>query len=109
MVRELKSSEFDEFVGGSELPVVVDFWAEWCPPCKFLAPIFEKVAERFAGKVEFVKVNVDVAPDIAARFSIHAIPTLVLLKGGKEVARQEGALPEEALVEWIKNKADVQE
>ncbi|RKY19529.1 MAG: thioredoxin [Planctomycetota bacterium] len=109
MVRQLKSSDFDEFVGGSELPVVVDFWAEWCPPCKFLAPIFERLAERFAGKVEFVKVDVDVAPDVAARFGIYAIPTLILLKDGKEVARQEGALPEEVLVEWIKSKAGVEE
>jgi len=109
MVRHLRSADFDEVVGGSKLPVVVDFWAEWCPPCRFLGPIFEKVSERFAGKVEFVKVDVDAAPDIAARFGIHAIPTLILLKDGKEIARQEGALPEEVLVEWIKRSTGVEE
>ena len=109
MVQHVGSGEFDEVVLKSEVPVLVDFWAEWCPPCRFLGPIFEKVAERFSGKVKFCKVDVDASSDVAARFNIHAIPTLILFKEGREVARQEGAVPEEVLVEWLKSVAGIEE
>jgi len=109
MVEHLDSGSFDRVVGESDVPVVVDFWAQWCPPCKFLGPIFEKVADKFSGKVKFCKLDVDVARDVAARLNIQAVPTLIVFRGGKEVARQEGALPEEALIEWIKQTTGIEE
>lgn len=109
MVQHLTSLDFDSVVGGSGVPVVVDFWAQWCPPCRFLGPVFEKVAGMFSGKVKFCKLDVDASRDVAARFNIQAVPTLIVFKDGREMARQEGALPEEALIEWIRSVTGVEE
>ena len=85
----------------SKIPVIVDFWATWCPPCKILAPIFEELAAEYVGKVKFAKLDTDDARAIAQKYSIMSIPTLIVFKGGKEVERMVGALPKEALKEKI--------
>jgi thioredoxin 1 len=87
------SANFQKEVAESPLPVLLDFWAEWCGPCKMIAPSVEQVAEAYAGKAVVGKVNVDAEPQLAERFNIVSIPCLVVLKGGQEVARNAGAVP----------------
>ena len=94
---ELTNSNFDEVVVNSDIPVIVDFWAPWCGPCKMMAPNFEKSAAKFPLKVLFVKVNTENEQNLGARFGIRSIPTLVIFKGGKEVHRVSGALDEASL------------
>jgi thioredoxin 1 len=88
---------FEQDVLQSELPVVVDFWAAWCGPCKQIAPILEKLAKEFAGKVRVAKVDVDANQELSGYFRIMSIPTLMFVKGGKIVGQQVGALPEHVL------------
>ena len=84
-------------VGGSATPVLVDFWAEWCGPCKAIAPVLEELAGELAGKLKIVKVNVDEAPDLAQQFGIRSIPTLLVFKGGTIAGQMVGAMPKAAL------------
>jgi len=91
---ELTSSTFDEVVVNSDIPVIIDFWAPWCGPCKMMAPTFEKSAKNFPLKVLFTKVNTENEQELGARFSIRSIPTLMIFKNGKEVHRVSGALDE---------------
>jgi len=100
-VLELDSSNFHEVIGSSDKPVVVDFWAPWCPPCHVMAPIFERVAAKYAGKAIFAKVNVDEAPDIADEHRIRAIPTLMIFVRGRRVERIEGVIPDQILEELV--------
>ena len=93
---ELTDEGFREFVSSGGL-VVVDFWAPWCPPCRFLAPIIEELAREYAGRVRFGKLNVDKNPRTARRYRITAIPTLLVFKEGRLVDRIVGAMPKEAL------------
>lgn len=88
---------FEKDVIQSQLPVVVDFWADWCGPCKQIAPILEKLAGEYAGKVRVAKVDVDANPGLSQTFNIMSIPTLMFIKGGKIVGQQAGALPEHVL------------
>jgi thioredoxin 2 len=85
----------------SPLPVVLDLWAPWCGPCRTVSPILEQLAGEFAGKCKVVKVNVDQAPAISNRYGVQGIPTLVLLRDGREVSRQVGAAPAGRLRDWI--------
>ena len=101
VVLHLDSSNFDEVVGKADKPVVVDFWAEWCPPCLMMAPIFEEVAMEFSDKAIFAKVNVDEAPELAKRYNIMAIPTIMVFAGGKPVDKIVGALGKEGLVSLL--------
>jgi thioredoxin 1 len=94
------SSNFEEVVKGNE-NVVVDFWAEWCGPCRMIAPIIDELAEEYAGKVVFVKVNTDENQMLAAMYGISAIPTLIFFKNGKPVDQLIGALPKSELKRWI--------
>ena len=98
---EAAPATLDGLLAGSALPVVVDFWAPWCGPCRAMAPMFEQAASELAGKARFVKVNVDEQQALASRHGIRAIPTLVLFRGGAEVKRHSGALDAGALKRWV--------
>ena len=99
---ELTSKNFSKVINKTDLPIVVDFWAPWCGPCKMMAPIFEQVSEIIEPQARLAKLNTEVAQDIAARYGIRSIPTLVVFKNGKEVARQAGAMDQGSLVQFIK-------
>jgi len=90
-LTSLSEETFDEEVGSSDLPLVVDFWAEWCGPCRMVAPVLEALAEENAGKLRIAKLNVDDAPNIARRFEVMSIPTLILFKDGEAKHRITGA------------------
>jgi thioredoxin 1 len=96
---------FDEEVLKSASPVVVDFWAEWCGPCKMIAPALEEIAAELEGKVKIVKLNVDENPKVADRYGIRGIPTLLMFKGGNIAAQQVGAHPKTKLKAWITEQA----
>jgi len=96
----LDERTFDDFVARTELPVLVDFWAPWCGPCRAMAPAFEKVAGEMRTQVRFAKVNTDEAQGLAARMGIRAIPTLMVFKGGQELERMSGALDARSLQRW---------
>ena len=100
-ITDAATDNFAEIAEKSVLPVLVDLWAPWCGPCRTVSPILERLAREQAGHVKLVKVNIDEAPELARRFSVQAIPTLLLLAGGQERARQTGAGPEYALRKWL--------
>jgi thioredoxin 2 len=102
---ELTTASFDRHVGSNDLPLVVDFWAPWCAPCRAMAPAYAEAAARLAPDVRLAKLDTEAAPDLAARFGIRSIPTLVAFRGGREVARQSGAMAAPQLVQWIKAHA----
>jgi thioredoxin 2 len=100
-VANVDDATFDDIVKESPVPVVADFWAPWCGPCKMIAPALEELADERAGALRIVKVNVDENPGLSGRFRTQSIPTLVLLEDGKETSRQIGALPKHAIGSWI--------
>jgi thioredoxin 1 len=101
MVDKTTDATFDQDVLKASEPVVVDFWAEWCGPCRMIAPALEEISKSLNGKVKIVKLNVDENPNTAAKFGIMSIPTLMLFKNGQLASRQVGAAPKAKLEQWI--------
>ena len=103
-IKNLSLDNFDNEISTSNTPVLVDFWAEWCGPCKMLGPILEEISEDLKDKLQVVKVNLDENQDLAMKYSIRSIPTLLLFKGGELVDTKVGLLPKSDLVEWLSSK-----
>ena len=97
----VSDASFDADVLKSSEPVVVDFWAEWCGPCKMIAPALEEISTELEGKVKVVKLNIDENQDTAIKFGVRSIPTLILFKDGQPAATQIGAAPKGKLLDWV--------
>ncbi|MDX1776010.1 MAG: thioredoxin [Desulfobulbales bacterium] len=104
-VKHLTDAEFEEYVLKSDLPSLVDFWAPWCGPCKAIGPVIEELAGDYSGKVQIVKMNVDDNPTTPGKYSIRAIPTLILFKGGEIVDQVTGAVGKTQLVTMLNKVA----
>jgi thioredoxin 1 len=103
VVTHVTTQRWDAEVLKPDVPVLVDFWAEWCGPCRMVGPAVEQVAKIMAGKVKVTKLNVDENQEIAMRYNVQSIPSLLLFKDGKEIARTIGAAPKETYLKFIKN------
>jgi thioredoxin 2 len=97
----LDDSSFVKHAERSDIPLLVDFWAAWCGPCRLMAPAFERAAADWEGRVRFAKVDTDASPGVSQRFRIQSIPTLILFQGGREVARTSGALSADQIQKWL--------
>lgn len=101
---ELNQANFMRHIANSDVPVLVDFWAPWCGPCKMMAPAFAQASQTLEPQMRMVKLDTERAQQLAAQFNIRSIPTLALFKGGREVARQAGAMDARGIVNWAKSK-----
>ena len=100
---EITAQNFDTDVLQSDTPVLVDFWAEWCGPCRMIAPAIEQIAEEFAGKLKVYKLNIDTESSVAAKYGVMSIPTLIIFKNGNVVDQIVGALPKQKIAEKVQS------
>ena len=103
-IKNLSLDNFENEISSSNIPVLVDFWAEWCGPCKMLGPILEEISKDLKDKLQILKVNLDENQDLAMKYSIRSIPTLLLFKDGELIDTKVGLLPKSELVEWLGSK-----
>ena len=102
-VNHITDDSFEQAVVNAEVPVVVDYWAEWCAPCRQIAPALEEIASELEGRVNIAKMNVDENPQTPSKFGVRGIPTLMLFKGGEVASTKIGALPKGKIKEWIES------
>jgi len=101
MAKQIRDDEFESEVVDSKLPVLIDFWAEWCGPCRMLTPILEQLSEEMKDRVRIVKMNIDDNPETPSKFGVRSIPTMMLFKEGKQIAVKIGVQPKNTLQDWI--------
>jgi thioredoxin 1 len=98
---KVTDESFEQDVLKADQPVLVDFWAEWCGPCKQIAPALEQISDEFAGKVTVAKLNIEESPTTPSRYGVRGIPTMMLFKGGQMASMKVGAMPKQKIVEWL--------
>ena len=106
--KTISDNSFQDDVIGASGPVLVDFWAEWCGPCKMIGPALEELSEELGAQVTIAKLNIDENPDIPGRYGVRGIPTMLLFKGGQPVAQKVGAAPRSQIQQWLESNLDAQ-